>query len=227
MTTASAHDVDLLAVVDESHDLVLAALEDPQVGGLSAVTWCSEHLVAADRVLYAAAQRRVPDWRRRVRAARAADHALQQALCRLDRRLTGDLHLAVRTVDALAEQVRQRLRVHADAERRLVAALVDELAPQEQQELADRLAAATAAAPTRPHPHTRHTPLSALVARVDAVVDRARDVLDNRTVPSDRHARRIREPGRWGCYLMGAPFPPTSHGDQADAGPTPSAQELP
>lgn len=222
MTTASAHDVDLLAVVDEPHDLVLAALEDPEVGGLSAVTWCSEHLVAADRVLYRAAQRHVPDAKRRVHAARAADHALQQALCRLDRRLTGDVHLSVRTVDALAEQVRERLQVHAQAERRLVAALVEALAPGEQQELAHRLAAATTAAPTRPHPHTRHTPLSALVARVDAVVDRARDVLDNRTVPSDRRVRGARVPGRWGCYLMGAPFPPMTSRENPDP-----EQELP
>lgn len=225
MTTAPAHDLDLLAVVEEPHDLVLAALEDPQVGGLSAVTWCSEHLVAADQVLYVAAQRRLVDGRRRVRALRAADHLLQQALCRLDRRLTGDVHLSVRSVDALAAQVRERLQGHAEAERQLVAALAGELALREQRELADRLAEATATAPTRPHPHTRHTPLAALVARVDAAVDRARDVLDSRTVPADRRVRHAREPGRWGCYLMGAPFPRTTQDEPADPGGAPSAQE--
>lgn len=202
-----ADTVDLLAVTTGPHDRTLAALEDPSSGALAAVAWCSGHLVAADCVLYAAAQRHAKNGRNRVRALRAVDHALQQALCRLDRRLTGDVHLVDVPVETIAQQVKELLRTHADGERRLVASLQAVLGPAEQQELAETLLAATLDAPSRPHPHTRHSPLSSLVARVDAAVDRARDTMDNRVVPTGRPARRARPSGRWGCYLMGVPYP--------------------
>lgn len=199
--------VDLLAVTSDAHDRALAALEDPESGALAAVAWCSGHLVGADCVLYAAAQRHTKNGRQRVRALRAVDHALQQALCRLDRRVTGDVHLVGVPVGTVAQQVRERLLVHADAERRLVASLQAVLGPEEQQALAEALRAATLDAPTRPHPHTRHTPLSSLVARIDAAVDRVRDTMDNRVVPTGRPARAARPCGRWGSYLMGVPYP--------------------
>ena len=199
--------VDLLAVVTEPHERALAALEDPGSGPLAAVAWCSGHLVAADCVLYGAAQRHARNGRQRVRALRAVDHALQQALCRLDRRLTGDVHLVDVPVSVIAQQVRERLLAHAEGERRLIASLQAVLGPAEQQELAEALSTVTLDAPTRPHPHTRHTPASSLVARIDAVVDRVRDTLDNRVVPTGRPPRAARASGRWGCYLMGVPYP--------------------
>ena len=198
---------DLLAVATDPHDRALAALDDPGTGALAAVAWLSGHLVGADCVLYTAAERHTRNGRQRVRDLRAVDHALQQALCRLDRRMTGDVHLVDVPVADVAQQVRDRLLVHADAERRLVASLRAVLGPAEQQALAEALRAATLDAPSRPHPHTRHTPLSPLVARVDAVVDRVRDTLDNRVVPTGRPPAAARASGRWSCYLMGVPYP--------------------
>ena len=67
MTAASALDADafdardLPSAVLAPHDLALAALKDPDPGPLAAVAWCSAHLVAVHRVLYAAARRRLPD----------------------------------------------------------------------------------------------------------------------------------------------------------------------
>jgi hypothetical protein len=203
--------VDLLRAIDAAHDQALAALEDPERTGCVAVAHCSAHLAAVDCVLYAAARRRVRDGRLRVRSARSADRALQQAVCRLDRRLTGDVHLGDVPLEDLARQVEERLLVHADVERRLVGSLQVLLGPDEQQALADALDRAATSAPTRPHPHTRHTPLASLVARLDAGVDRVRDVMDNRVVATGRSARAARRPGRWGCYLMGVPYPEREH----------------
>ncbi|MEX2289451.1 MAG: hemerythrin domain-containing protein [Mycobacteriales bacterium] len=198
--------VDLLAVSSEPHDRALAALED-RVGPLAAVAWCSAHLAATDRVLYAAGKRRLPGGRGRVNALRAVDRSLQQALCRLDRRLTGDVHVADVPIATLADEVRDRLRQHAEAERELVEALSTALTAPEREKLAHRLARAMATAPSRPHPHNRHTPLSTLLCWADALVDRVRDAMDNRVDPTGRPARVVRPPGRWGCYLMGTPYP--------------------
>lgn len=199
--------VDLRSAVDTAHDHVLAELADPARTGWAAVARCSAHLAAADCVLYRAARRRVRDGRLRVRSARAADRALQQALCRLDRRLTGDVHLAGVPLEDLAGQVRERLRAHAELERSLACSLQVVLAPEERQALVDALQRAATSAPTRPHPHTRHTPLASLVARLDAGVDRVRDVMDNRVVATGRAVRPARPAGRWGSYLMGVPYP--------------------
>ena len=199
---------DLLAVVSEPHTRAIDALDEPEQGALPAVAWCSAHLAAVDTVLYGTVHHRLGrGGRQQLRLARRADHALQQAIFRLDRRLTGDVHLVHLPVQEVAEEVRRALRAHADAEARVVAMLQSMLSAQEQAELADDLSAAMADAPTRPHPHTPHTPLARLVARVDAGVDRVRDVLDNRVAPLGRRVRPARPMGRWGAYFTGTPYP--------------------
>lgn len=206
MSMQSTHD--LTTLVTGAHARALAALEESPGDPSAAVAWSSTHLAASDSVLYPVARRRLPEGRRRVRAARAHDHLLQQALCRLDRRLTGASHLDALPLAAFVQKALTALRVHAENELELLELLLPRLDAAEQQELVDRMAAATDQAPTRPHPHTRHTLLSPLVARLDAMVDRARDVMDNRVVPGGRAPRPARPLGRWGCYAMGAPYPP-------------------
>lgn len=199
---------DLLAVVREPHTRVLAALDDPERTGFVAVAWCSAHLAAVDQLLYTAVHRRAAgSVRDLLRAARQQDHLLQQAVFRLDRRLTGDVHVAHLPIERLADDVREALQEHATREGRLVRALEALMAPEEQQALADALPAATTEAPTRPHPHTRHTPLAGLVGRVDAGVDRVRDVLDNRVPSLGRRTRPVRPMSRWGAYLTASPYP--------------------
>lgn len=199
---------DLLAVSGETHTRVLAALDDPERDGLIAVAWCSAHLAAVDQVLYAALQRHVPGGaREELHVMRLLDHLLQQAVCRLDRRLTGDVHLAHLPLQRLADDMREALMAHAAQELRLVRVLQTRLTPEEQWELAEALPAATTEAPTRPHPHTPHTPLAGLVARVDAGVDRIRDVLDNRVPQLGRGTRPVRPMSRWGAYFTGSPYP--------------------
>lgn len=199
---------DLLTVSSETHTRVLTALDDPEHDGLVAVAWCSAHLAAVDQVLYAALQRLVPGGARdELHLMRLLDHRLQQAVCRLDRRLTGDAHLVNVSFQRLADDVRDALLAHADQEARLVRVLQALLTPAEQWELAEALPAATVAAPTRPHPHTPHTPLAGLVARIDAGVDRIRDVMDNRVPQLGRRTRPARPMSRWGAYFTGSPYP--------------------
>lgn len=207
---------DLSTAVCAPHEMAFAALNDAEGSAFAAVAWCSAHLVAAHRVLYAAASKRLPDGAQRVRAQRAIDHRLEQAVCRLDRRLTGDTHLGNTSVADLAEEVRGVLKEHADAEAALVTELMTALDEQEQEQLAASLAKAMRCAPTRPHPHTRHMPLGGLVSRLDACVDRARDLMDNRVVPTPHTARPTRTPGRWACYLMGMPYPAAQPVERTD-----------
>lgn len=206
MSTQTASDLHTL--VCEPHTRALAELADGPGDRLAAVGWCCTHLAASDSVLYPVVRRRVQDGARRVRTARADDQLLQQALCRLDRRLTGASHLDEVPVTVIVQEVRIALRVHAATEEEMLERLIPELEAEEAQQLAQRMAAATAAAPTRPHPHNRHTALSPLIARVDAAVDRVRDVMDNRVVPSGRRPRPALPPSRWSCYAMGTPYPP-------------------
>lgn len=189
------------------HARVLAALDDPDTNSLAAVTWASTHLAAVERVLHPVAARLLPDGAARVRSQRAADHRLQQALWRLDRRLTGDLHLASASVPALEDAVRRGLAEHADGERDLVADLREALAPDGERALGELLDAAVRRAPTRPHPDTRHGRHGgALSFWSESVVDRVRDGLDCREVPTP-HAVPVPLPlGRWGAYLMGVPY---------------------
>lgn len=215
MTHEQTGPADLRAAVDAAHHTVASALDDPEQHGATAVAWCSAHLAAVDAVLYGAASRRVVGPRTALRAARHADHALQQAANRLDRRLTGDTHLDHVPVEAVAAEVRDRLADHRRAEGRLVSALSYALPGDQLTELGRRLTAATTQGPTRPHPHTHHTPLSALVSRVDAIADRVRDALDNRVPATGRPVAAPRPLGRWGRYLMGAPSGPPEQ--QSDA----------
>ena len=207
MTAIDVDALDLRSAVVVPHDVAYAALDEADTSAAAAVAWCSAHLVAVGCVLYPAVQRRLPQGQRRVRALRAVDHRLQQALFRLDRRLTGDAHLCATPVEAFADEVRVRLRAHADAECQALDELTAVLEPQEQESLAGRLEAAMRTAPTRPHPHTPHTPFAHVIAQLEAGVDGVRDLMDNRVVATPRRSRPARVPGRWGCYLMGTPYP--------------------
>lgn len=209
MSTHSASSTALTRTVAEPHDIVRQALDDDP---LTAIAWTSAHLVAADQVLYTAMSRRVTGSRARLRLVRQVDRDVQRAICRLDRRLTGDHHLAELPVEQLADEVRAALHEHEQVEQVVLEALSEVMSEQDLQRLAGRLTDVMATAPTRPHPHTRHTPLAGLVSRIDAEVDRVRDVMDNRVVATGRQRRAARPLGRWGCYLTGTPY--ASAGDQ-------------
>jgi hypothetical protein len=202
---------ELLNDVAHAHRHAHDALDDPAVNSLVAVTWASAHLAAVERVLYPIASRVLPDGGERVRVLRAIDRRLQHLLWRLDRRLTGDVHLRALPVPVLEDDVRTGLREHADGEHVLVTELRRELTAEQQRELSDGLSRALMRAPTRPHPHTRHGRWTGgLAFWIDGVVDRQRDVLDSRSVPTPHRAPVLRPMTRWGAYALGSPAPDRS-----------------
>jgi hypothetical protein len=195
---------DLLRDVEHAHRHAGAALDDPAQTPLAAVTWGSAHVAAMTRVLHPLACRTLPDGRERVRAQAVADHRLQLALWQLDRRLTGDVQLQRVAVPALAAAVRRTLDAHAAIEHALVVDLCDLLTVEQRAQLGEDIARALVRAPTRPHPDTRHGRLvGAFAFWADGLVDRVRDGLDSRTVPTPRRVVVTRPMTQWGAYALG------------------------
>ena len=196
---------DLRTELRHAHDNALAGLDDPSENTFAAVTWAAAHLAAVDRVLYPAVCAALPDGRQRVREQTAVDRRLQLALWELDRRLTGDVHLR-RPVATLEAGVRRALQAHVEGERALVDDLLAALSPEQQRDLVTRLATALLRSPTRPHPDTRHGLLGAgLTFWFGGVVDRMRDSLDSRIVPTPHRTSVPRPMTRWGAYALGQP----------------------
>jgi hypothetical protein len=215
--------------LEHPHEAALAALADPGTSSLAAVTWSATHLAAVARVLHPLAGRVLPHGRERLRVLVATDHGLQQALWWLDRRLTGDMRVADHDVAALQDDVVLALERHARQERTVVDELVQHLSAPDQQALAARLATAVRHAPTRPHPDAPvHGLVAALAFGVDAGIDHARDLLDNRSwpTPHDEHAARVS--GRWGAYLTAAPYPRLPEPEPAtEPAPEPTPEPTP
>ncbi len=217
MATVRA-DPHLSHALQDPHERALAALDDADTNSLAAITWASTHLASVATVLHPVARRVLPHGRARLVAVVAADHALQRALWRLDHRLTGDVHVAGHEVQALEDAVRTALHEHVRQEAALVDELVAATTEKEQAALAGRLTTALRRGPTRPHPDAPVRGIAGAVAfRVDAGADRLRDLLDNRSCPTPHDVRPASVPGRWGSYVMGAPFPRTD-ADSDDSG---------
>ena len=198
---------ELLTELGHAHEHVLDGLDDPSENTFAAVTWASAHLAAVDRVLYPAACAALDDGRERVRALQAVDKRLQLVLWELDRRLTGDVHLRRVPVQVLENGVRRALQAHVEGETALVHDLVRVLSAEQQRELVTRLATALLRSPTRPHPDTRHGRRSSgLTFWFDGVVDRIRDSLDSRIVPTPHRTSVPRPVTRWGAYALGTPL---------------------
>ena len=191
--------------VEHAHERAFAALDDLDVSSLAAVTWASAHLAAVQKALYPVATRTLVDGQDRVRVQLAADHRLQQVLWQLDRRLTGDVHLSSMSVTVLEAEVRRMLQEHTAGERSLVTDLEAVLDVQQQRALGVGLARAMLRGPTRPHPNTPHGRFSSRLAFwFDGVLDRARDGLDSRIVPTPHRTGASRPMTRWGAYALGS-----------------------
>lgn len=202
----SSRDHALPIDVEQAHLSALSALDDPGVSSLVAVTWASAHLAAVQKVLYPLTSRTVVGSQDRVRAQLAVDHRLQQVLWQLDRRLTGDVHLSSLSVALLEAEVRSTLQEHAAGERSLLSDLESVLEPRQRRALDAGLARAMLRGPTRPHPHTPHGRHGGSLAFwFDGVLDRARDGLDSRIIPTPHRTGASRPMTRWGAYALGSP----------------------
>src|SRR4051794_34293899 len=206
MSTTSALDQDL-AVTDAGRR-ALDLLRTPDADHLEAVTWASAHLAAVSRTLLPLAARTLPDAAADAASVRRAGMHLQIHLRRLEQLHSGD-GLVSRVDDiAVHDNALTDLEAYLVLESDLLRRLFDALGP-------DSSAAAVAAyekrlgrAPTRPHPHAPHRgALGGAAFWVDAMRDRVLDTMDGRHVPVPRPRRAVREPGRWGQYLMGGASP--------------------
>jgi hypothetical protein len=145
------------------------------------VAGLSRHLSAEEQYVYPAVRATVPDGDGLVEREIAEDRALLEAL-----RL---LEAAPETErPERAEDVRRRLRRHADAAAgELLPLLVRMASVEELVRLGNRVETAKEAAPTRPHPGTPATPpWNKVVDPAVAIVDKVRDVVGRRTTyPKD------------------------------------------
>lgn len=206
----------LSEAVAHPHGPALEAL-DGDGSSLVAVTWLAAHLAAVDRILHPAIRHHLPEGRDRVRLLRGRDHRLQQMLWRLDRCLTGDLHQGAWSVQSVEQEVRDLLESHAAAEHRATAELEEVLSEPDCAVLTGRLAMAMLRAPTRPHPSTPHLPFAgALTFRVEALADRGRELMDNRSIPVPHRERPPVPLSRWGSYLTASPYPPAPRRAERD-----------
>ena len=198
----------LREALEHPHDATLAALADPAVNSLVAVAWAATHLAAVARVLHPVVRRTLPHGRARLRIVQQQNRRLQRSLWLLDRRLTGDVHVATRQVAELEDSVAAAMHEHARVEKDLVDELVQLVPAAAQAALGMRVGQAVRHAPTRPHPDAPTSgPMAGLAFRLDAGADHLRDLFDNRDVPTPHDLLAPRVPGRWGAYLMGAAYP--------------------
>jgi hypothetical protein len=191
---------DLRTDVEHAHRHARAVLDDPTASPLAAVAWLSTHLGAVERVVYPLAKARVPDGPARVGAQLRTDQRLHVATHRLDRYATGDVHLGGASRRDLQEAVRLSLAEHEQGELALLDDLCAALAPAEQAELAERLARTLLRSPTRPHPSVHPGRMRGLALWAEGIVDRTRDLLDSRVVPTPRRPVSTRAVTRWGAY---------------------------
>lgn len=130
------------------------------------------------------------------------------------------MHLRLAPVEQLEDAVRVGLREHAAGERALVADLRRALTPEEQRQLAEALAKALVRSPTRPHPATRHGAWTGgLTFWFGGLVDRQRDVMDSRSVPTPHRPPVLRPMTRWGAYALGAHQDPHQGRSEGPSGP--------
>ena len=136
----------------------------------------SRHLSAEEQYLYPAVRAAVPDGYALVEREIAEDRALLEALLLLQ--AADDGNRAAR-----ADDVRRRVKRHADAAAGELLPLLRQMASAEELiRLGNRVELAEEAAPTRPHPGTPATPpWNKIVDPAVALADKVRDVMDGRT----------------------------------------------
>lgn len=172
---------------------------------LVVVTWLSAHLATTDRLLHPVVRSTLADGRGRVDALRRTDHVLLDALWRLDRHTTGDVHQGRVDGEVLLEAVRRALAAHVAAEEALLTLLRTALGPEGAGQLEARLNALLPHSPTRPHPEVWRVPgLAGATFRLEALLDRSRDLLDSRVVPTPRVPVTVTPMTRWGRWATAA-----------------------
>ena len=182
------------------------------------VATVSGHLGVVEAVVHPVARRRLPGGGASVSAQRRRARRIERVMRLLEGRVHGDSHAAGADVDALQQELGERLERYAAIELELATGLDGVLTPTQRRSLVTRFTAASRHAPTRPHPYTPHPRgLARVMLRIDAVWDRAMDTMDNRVVPGQARKRRTRPTSLWDRYFLAPQFD-----DSPEAAPTDS-----
>ncbi len=116
---------------------------------------------------------------------RQLNHTVALQLRRLRGALEGDAFAASISPTGVAQRISGLLAEQAHLRSEWVGRLEDELSDAEQWQLAERLSGAVRRSPTRPHPYSPRSGLLGRAARQFwTPVDRAMDVMDNRSMQS-------------------------------------------
>jgi len=206
--TTARHQVstepDPVAVVTEANRRAASTLRSTDADPLDAVAWASAHLAALERTLVPLARRLGHESRAETAEIRRLGRRLHLELRRLEQRSSGDALIARSDPRALRARVVDRLEEFTTAETAMLTRLFAELGSDVTAVAVAAYSRSLGVAPTRPHPHTPHRGLLGAVAfRVEALRDRVLNTMDGRHVPVPRPRRTVREPGRWGQYLLG------------------------
>jgi hypothetical protein len=218
-STAPSASPTLVEAILAPHDVLAERLAQARVEGTAPgdprshagpcdvfLAMSSEHLAAAEEVLYPAARRRLTDGRDQVSAQMHLSRQLERVLRDIEGSLYGDVFVADAARAGLWDEAARLLAQHAEGERKLVARLTETLDHDEQRKLGESFAAAVERAPTRPHPYSPHSAVLGRVSnRLWSLADRAMDTMDNRSVPHKPAPPHAPADSRWGQYVLGQP----------------------
>jgi hypothetical protein len=203
-------DLDPIAAVTDATRRAVAALRAADADPLDAVAWASAHLAAVERTMLPLARRLDDVDANDIAVVRRLGRRLHLELRRLEQVSSGDAHAAGTDGLALRRRLVGRLEEFTAAESALLRALFARLGADATAAVAAADQHSLAVAPTRPHPYAPHRGmLGAVTFRLEALRDRVLDTMDGRHVPVPRPQRAVREPGRWGQYLLGG-VPPAN-----------------
>lgn len=166
----------------------------------------SRHLAAVDSAVLPMVRRRLPDGSSRVHEYLQQARRLEHSLAMLKARLYGEAHAVHASWPRVWTEVRRQLTRHNKMERALVEALIEELSPEERDDLAQSVYRSEIKAPTRPHPYTPHTGMAGLIARrLWAVADRFWDTAEGRVIPDPVRPRAHKADSLMAQYMLGIP----------------------
>ncbi len=166
----------------------------------------SRHLVGMEVAVCPAAEA-TPEGAGRVQAHLVHARRLETTVRRIEQLLWGDAQAPSRRLDLLHRDLVEQMAAHRTAETAMLQGLESALGPGAQTELGGRLERATRQAPTRSHPHAaRRLGWTHTLYRPVAAWDRMLDAVNSRPYPR-LNARKPKEPGVWGSYVLGRMLP--------------------
>ena len=172
----------------------------------------SRHLAAIEGVLVPEVRHRVPDGHDLAHEYLHAARLLEETLALIKGRLYGEARAIYLSWPMLWDRAHSELTEHNRLERQLVEELIRHDDPASVDGLARRMFDMECHGPTRPHPHTPHTGLLALVARrMWAIADRFWDAAEGRVIPDPVSPHHHKHDSLMGQYLVADPhFDPTA-----------------